>query len=53
MEYLVEFLGGQKAELNAGFLERDALLVGFLSGLGGVLVADVGVERRASSDGWR
>ena len=46
MEDLVEFLGGEEAEGDTCLLEADILIERLVCGLGGVLVADVWVQRR-------
>src|SRR3712207_7834270 len=46
LDVLVELLGREQAELDGRLLERDAPLVRVLGDPGGVVVADVRVERR-------
>ncbi len=46
LDVLVKLLTCQKIELNRRLSQRDALLVSVLGDLGGVVVADVRVERR-------
>jgi hypothetical protein len=43
-DVLVEVLGADDLELHGGLLEREAVLVRVLGGLGGGVVADDGVE---------
>jgi hypothetical protein len=45
LDPLVELGAGEVAELDCGFLQRQALLVGVLGDGGGLGVADVRVER--------
>src|SRR2546423_1255394 len=45
-DVLVELLAGEEAEFDCGLAQADALAVRVLGDLGGVVVADVGVERR-------
>src|SRR5256714_11848314 len=44
-DVLVELLAGEEAEFDCGLAQRDALTVRVLGDLGGVVVADVWVER--------
>ena len=44
MEHLVEFLGGEEAQLYAGVLERNIFLKSQLNRFGGVFVAYVRIE---------
>ena len=45
LDPLVELGAGQVAELDRGFLQRQALLVGILGDRGGLGVADLGAQR--------
>ena len=46
MEYLVELLCGEEAERDACLLQADVLIKRLVCRLGGVLIADVRIERR-------
>ena len=46
MEYLVELLCGEEAERDACLLQADVLIKRLVCRLGGVLVANVRIERR-------
>ena len=46
MEYLVELLCGEEAERDACLLQADVLIERLVCRLGGVLVADIRIERR-------
>ena len=50
-EDFVEALRGQVAQGDAGFPQGDALLIGQLRHPGGILIADVGIQRRDQHEG--